>query len=651
MKRMRRRTRNRLISVSCTLAVLALGVFIVTAITKAGNSEFDQFVSSDAVRYGIVAEESMLEDYKHSDAAFITKSYTGNGGPGSWTGGPQGGTIAVESVQGTLNLCNNDMTVLAPEALRDFFTTGDNGAKLSKVEGKGFVGTSKEEIDAKINAYIAHAKARSQAVSSMESDGVKLGLYIPSTNDPEPTAPKKVEDPGENPPKAPAQPERIDDLQALFAKSTDEDIKKYTDASSYVAAVQAAVSGGSVDADFPALVEEYFEEWNKYQKEFEEYKNGPLAEFNKKVKAWEKYQEDLKAYEKAHKKWEKQNRYIKDQKDLMEKHGLIKKANYDAYTADELKKIVIVDVTGCSGSTAYVDMNPFYENNFDDLLTQYGDVIPMYIYKNEGQTIVFNTTGDRISPISVWHKTYKNEKFIPKYYLNYEGNMGGSAGDNDGSVAKSIIWNFDCSSEVYVKSDTIHSTIIAPNSKVTLGCEKVSGYGWIICKQYVSHSEWHTPWQPKDTPTPPVETATPTPNETATPTPTPVETPTPTPTATVTPPPSATPTITPPPSATPTITPPPTETPLVVLEEDVPKGPNEPEDEVEVPEDDVPLSDFSAPTKPKKNTTTLVEDKVPLSATVPETGDNMDPVLPLVGMGGALIGVIGIVVLRKKRLI
>lgn len=671
MKRIRRRTRNKIVGVVSTLMILVLGIFLVTVINKAGNNEFNQFVSKQAERYGIIAEESILEDYAHSDAAFITQTYKGMHTPPeeSWTGGPEGGQIAVTKVEGTLNFGNNNMTVLAPEKLKEFFTTGGRESKLSAVEGKGFVATSAEQIQAMISSYIKHAQARSEAVSKKESEGVKLGLYLPNTEE-EPQAPTNVvEDPGENPPSAPEQPKRIDELQSLFAKSSSEDIKKYTDASDYIAAVAKSVSGGSVDADFSALVEEYFKEWVKYQKDYDKYKNGELAEYNKKLEAWSEYQAELDKYKKAHDKWLKKNKCLADQKELMIKHNLVKYANYEETPAEVLQKVVIVDVTGCGEDVAYVNMNPFYENNFDDLLTQWGEVIPIYIYKREGQTIVFNTTGDRISPISKFHKTNKNEKFIPTFMLNYDGNQGGSKdNDSDGQVSKSIIWNFDSESEVYVKSATIHSTIIAPKSLVTIGCEQVSGYGWVVCKKYVSHSEWHTPWQPKETPTdtPPVITSTPTdeptptPTEEVTPTPTttPSEEPTPTPTETpaisTTTPPVITTTAPPVSLTTPpviyyTFSPSPSTTPLVVYEEDVPKQPAPTEEPVEISEDNVPLSNFDVPTKPKDKTTTIVEDKVPLAATVPETGDDMDPILPLAGMGIALLAMVGIVVLQRKR--
>ena len=89
---------------------------------------------------------------------------------------------------------------------------------------------------------------------------------------------------------------------------------------------------------------------------------------------------------------------------------------------------------------------------------------------------------------------------------------------------------------------------------------------------------------------------------------------------------------------------------MTVLEEEPPLGPKEPEEKT-VEDEDVPLSSVSAPTTPEEDTKTIINTKVPLASTVPETGDTMDPVLPLVGMGFSLIGVFGIVLARKKKLI
>ncbi len=102
----------------------------------------------------------------------------------------------------------------------------------------------------------------------------------------------------------------------------------------------------------------------------------------------------------------------------------------------------------------------------------------------------------------------------------------------------------------------------------------------------------------------------------------------------------------------------PTATPPVILEEDVPKGVVDKEEKVLAPGEDenkVPLSDAKEPTTPDENTTVVVnkEDKVPMSAAtpdaVPETGDTMNPMLPIAGMGLSILAFLAAVNVRRKR--
>ncbi|MEE3467027.1 MAG: collagen-binding domain-containing protein [Eubacterium sp.] len=671
MKRLRRRTRNRIISASCTLAVLALGVFIITAISKAGNdSEFDRFVG-DAAEFGIVAQDSMQEVFTHSASNFATKEYLH--GPSTSTGYDKAaenrilvGKIA-QNARFSLNQPDSTV-VFSTEAMRGKVASGENNGAAVRFEAETY-----EDICNQIDEYIKYTKAYSSSVVGKNSDGALLGFYAPDSN--MPTEPKEVKKPDVK--SEPKQPKRIDEISAELATMTDEDIKNYTGSSEYLQKVAASVSGGSVDADFTKLVEEYFKEWENYDRAMEEYRKD-LADHKDELEAYSKYLEEKEKYESALKKWKKKNDSTNTLFELMKKHnvGLLGDGSTkEINMGNDLKKFVIVDVLDVQGDVAYVDMDQFFDSGIDDYLTQYTkDAIPIRIYKRRNQTVVFNASNSTTSNVS---GNTKNEKFIPPFYIVDENGatyMGGNGYDVDEAVAKSIIWNFTSSDMILVKSDTIRSTIIAPNSDVRLGCERVCGHGWIICKSFWSNSEWYFPGKPpKRTPpkseppkttTPVTETSTPTASipvtETSTPTPSiPVtETSTPTPSIPVTETPTPTPTETPTTTTTPTPTPPtvtntpaPTETPIVFLEEDVPKGPSEPEEEVEVPEEDVPLADFSAPTKPKKKTTTVVEEDVPLASTIPETGDTMNPLLILIGMGCSLLGIIGIVFARKKKLI
>ena len=726
MKRIRRRTRNKLIAVASTLAVLALGVFIVTSVNMAGNnSEFDKFVG-DAKEFGIVAQDSIEETYVDSESNFATRVYKGTNAGAQYTGNNVGdaranapGKIIVGDVEGNFNLHTGATVVSVAENEKKVLNEFNIGHQVK------FEAETKEGIEAQIDAYIAHTKQYAESVVNKESEGAVLGFYYEPVGK-KPEAPEEVAEPVM--PTEPTQPEKKNE---------------YENAS-------GATTGEAAGADFQALVKAYFEEWEAYDKAYKQYKED-VKKYKSDLKEYEEYLEKLNKYNKKLKYWEDANKYQINQETLMKKHriGLLGDGSTgEINKGNDLRTFVLVDVLDVNDDVAYVDMDPFFDSNIDDFLCNYRENgIPIYVYKRPGQTIVFNSSDSSVSDFG------KNEKFLPPFYVVDTDGMtylGGNGYGKPDETAKSIIWNFTSTDMILVKSNVIHSTIIAPNSDVRLGCEKVSGNGWIICKSMWSASEWHMVGKeiPTGTPTPkpteevvvtppaeetpevkktaeptktpevkktpeptktpevkktteptktpevkktPEPTKTPevmkTPEPTATPetgkeTPTPVVIPTPevTPEAEATPTPSSTPegVVTPAPTSTPEVVIPPaptstpsivvppsststpapevtnapTETPLTVVDEDVPLGPASPEEEVtEVPEEDVPLSNFNAPTKPKKDTTTVIEEDVPLAATVPETGDSMNPMVPLAGMGLSLIAIAGVVVIRKKKLI
>ncbi len=68
-------------------------------------------------------------------------------------------------------------------------------------------------------------------------------------------------------------------------------------------------------------------------------------------------------------------------------------------------------------------------------------------------------------------------------------------------------------------------------------------------------------------------------------------------------------------------------------------------------EEEVPLSDAGPDEVPdKEEKYTLIPEDVPLAATVPETGDTMNPMIPIAGMGLSVLALVGVVVIRKKKL-
>ena len=233
-------------------------------------------------------------------------------------------------------------------------------------------------------------------------------------------------------------------------------------------------------------------------------------------------------------------------------------------------------------------------------------------------------------------------------------------------LAENVIFNLPYSKHVYVNE--VVGTVVAPQARLKFGGANEYNWdqstgancaGWLVCNEVYSNcGEWHyvrrftfPTFTPEPTPSEVVETNTPapTPTEENIPTPTPtfeiINTPTPVPTPTLK--------IVETPSPTPIIiintsTPAPTESPTIVLEEDVPKPPTKPDNPVNLDEDDVPLSNFSSPTKPKNKTTTLINKDVPLSATVPDTGDSTNIGLLIYEMI-ACIFAIGVIIIFKKK--
>ena len=240
-----------------------------------------------------------------------------------------------------------------------------------------------------------------------------------------------------------------------------------------------------------------------------------------------------------------------------------------------------------------------------------------------------------------------------------------------------VIYNLPYANKVWA-NQTI-GTILAPEADSKFGgnddndqSNRANCSGWFVTKRIESNcGEWHFYRTPPSTPTPtPTATPTPTPTPVVTesPTPTPVVTESPTPTPVVTESPTPTPVVTESPTPTPVVTESPTPTPVITTQPPVTTPPvvtppvttppvvyytmTPPPTPSETPttvvEEEVPLAPF-VPDEPS-DTTTIVED-VPLAATVPETGDTMNPMVPIAGMGLSLLAIVGVVVIRKKKLI
>ena len=266
----------------------------------------------------------------------------------------------------------------------------------------------------------------------------------------------------------------------------------------------------------------------------------------------------------------------------------------------------LIDITDVKEDVVYVDADNMIDNLNSGKIQNGG----LKITLRDDQSIVLNITE-------------KDKVTIPRYTLTVKDGT-----KTNEEIAESVIWNMPYVNDLAISSDNMRATIIAPKAFVNLN---VTGEGWLVCDTIVSNSgEWHMIYRklPKVIPTP---MATPTPSVTTTattvvtisPSPSPTSIITPTPIQTLTPTPSVTPTNSPVVTITPntTISPSPTilisatpsNVPLYSIDEDTPLTNKE-----------LRNHDMKKDSTTSKNTTTLLDDDVPLSDSSPETGDTID---------------------------
>ena len=293
----------------------------------------------------------------------------------------------------------------------------------------------------------------------------------------------------------------------------------------------------------------------------------------------------------------------------------------DVKTSAEVKDCnnYLIDITDVKEDVVYVDADNMIDNLKAGKIQNGG----LKIVLRDDQTIVLNITE-------------KDKVEIPRYTLTVKDGK-----KTNEEIAESVIWNMPYVNDLAISSDGMHATIIAPKAFVNLN---VTGEGWLVCDTIVRNSgEWHMIYRklpevtatPKVTSTPKVTqtntqiiTSTPSVTPTVTtvvtisPSPSPTSI-TPTSTQTLAPTPSVTPTNSPVVTMTPntTISPSPTilisatpsNVPVYSIDEDTPLTSKE-------------LTDSETPktSTTSKNTTTLLDDDVPLSDSTPETGDTID---------------------------
>ena len=612
MKRIKRRVRNRVFGTVITFLILLFGVIMVSGVNKAGNNILNYDVQADllgnAQNYGIVTE--WLNQGYHFDSNFAAKYFTathewnGRFTVGTYTDGDPLEVIATKIGAPTNKDLPNHDTKLVANNGKD----GSRPAVIRTAEENTYENLSKKFVIE--NVYDGKI-VFDQKMDVRFEDVDKLNGEIDSM----------------------LNSAKVKSQEIATRKSIKDEDYTITDKGNTTLVDISISKNNVVYVDATELVTD--------------------------KKDWINIAEGTDGG-----RFEKGNDYVQRMKDISVKKRANQYLVFNFVKYEKEKKENNVEVT--TGSAMKVTKKPSVENNkYDANNSNY----KVHIRKIEA---LYDENNNRVK-------------------LNSASND-----DQYTNTMKTIIYNLPYSTHVWC-NETI-ATIVCPNAKVKFGggqwdmSTNANCAGWLVCKWVFTHcGEWHYCRKvPHKTPTPkPTKTPTPTPTEeiTESPSPTPTieitESPSPTPTAEITESPSPSPTATPEvtttptpeetespsptpeetesPSPTPVITETPTTTPIITENPSptptmtppaiyytfnpLPENPTEPPIEV-IDEEEVPLAP-ATPEKPEK-ATTIIED-VPLAATVPETGDIINPLWLVLGMGGSLLIIIGIVVIGDKR--
>ena len=617
MKRIRRRTRNKIISVLSVIFVLTFGILLVTGINKAGNDVQKTLLGKEAYEYGIVTNK--LQQWYHLDTNFATKEYEYvNGGfdfrVSAYTDGMPGEVIATSvkdeikatsGIKDTKALIKTGMDPKSPENAGIFHYDKDSdqfyGGAMDVVQ------EDKDVLNSKIDNMISYVRGQSISLAGKLS---KKGVDYEITKN------------------------YLGNSPLITILTDDPNI--YINASDFIqwdnkydGSLNDGVSVYNTD-------EVYVKRKSSKQTiifNYAIYKEKEESEETVKPTSTpkEEKEEEVKETE-TPKVEETEEPEVKEEEPTPDPAPEITEEETPAPTDAEEEEEIIASLFGAKVARAAEKSTEIDIEASKDLRLQ----IHTVRFVDEGTPNQAPTSAEDI--------------------------------DKTLNVCESIIFNVPYGKQIWF--DEVFGTIAACNSDVKFGgsdgwtMNHGSCIGWLVAKTiFTNCGEWHYVRRkventPSPTPTPTEEVATPMPTPTEiveTPTPTPViETPSPTPTVVIETP-SPTPTITistPTPSPTPVVvieTPSPT--PLVVLEEDVPRTAMTPEPEIEeIPDEDVPLSHKKSPTTPSDDVFILTEDKTPLAATVPDTGDNLDPLLLFATMGISLLIIIGIIIFNRRRM-
>jgi hypothetical protein len=658
MKRIRRRVRNRIVGTTLTFLILLVGVIAVTGINKAGNNVANYDVQEDllgnAVNYGIVTE--WLNQGYHFDSNFAAKYFTGthawNGkfSIGTYTDGNPLDVIATKIGPPTNeNLPGYHQTVTA---------NGVNcSAVLRTAEEKTYANLSKKFT---ISDAFEDPQDESSHAIEVNDNGSKRYVVI----DEKPIIKFEKEDDLNAEVDGMISAARIKSKE--IAKRKSEKGKDYTiKCEGNSALVDISISNDNVVyVDATELLSDKFDNINI----LEGTDGGRFEKGNDTVQRMK----DISVKK-------RKNQYLvfnfvkyEDAEEETEKPTDTPKETETAEPTEETKiteptekpeKIEEPESKQDSDGNEILEPTQNPENNEILEPTQEPaeeEKETEELNKNEETVSIFGNPTVAKAAVKNYKYDENNSNYkvhIKKLDALYDENgnevkLNASSNSDDATnTMKTIIYNLPYSTHVWCNA-TI-ATVVCPDAKVKFGggqwdmSTNAECAGWLVCRWVFTHcGEWHYCRKITTTTTEPPkeETTTEPPKEEETSTPTP-EIATSSPNTTATPTPEIVTT-----TSTPTVVYysfSPSPTPLIILEEDVPKTPAT-EGPIEIDEEKPPLSNYSQPDKPSNKTTTLIE-KIPLSATVPETGDTINPFSLLVCMGVSLFSILGIVIIQKKR--
>ncbi len=685
MKKMRRRTRNRIIGICSTLVVLVLGVFIVSAVNLANDDVQSRLLGEDAYKYGIVTNS--LAQWYHVDTNFATKEYSYvNGGfdfrTSQYTDGVDEPVIATKvNDQIKATGANGQAIIYTGEDPKagPFNNWGKNkffydpGAKNFYGGAMDVQQKNANELNSKIDNMISHVRTQSLALAGKLSE-----------------------------------------------KDVDYTIEKRNgqgDAGNCLAYIKILTDDPVVYIDATQLIQEndvYSGFWN----------NGVDVADTDDILVKRKNKDQTIVFNFA--------RYKNAQKAAQQRYAK-KKASKKAKDPAKEEQAPVAEEEQAPADEEQAA--PVEENQApvaDDAAPAADEAAAPEAEEEETLSIlgVPGVAKAAVKPAEI-DVDESNKLALQIHQVRFEGEAKPSdapstkeAKEVTINVCESVIYNIPYGKQFWF--DEVFGTIAATDSDVKFGgsngweMNHATCCGWLVAKTvFTNCGEWHLIKLKKNTPPPTTEPPTTEPPTTEPPTTQPPTTEPPTteppttepptteppttepptteppttqppttqppttqpptteppttepPTTqppTTEPPTTQPPTTEPPTTQPPTTQPPATTAPVVTTQpptntppttytnppSNTPPvvyytfSPSPTETPTTVVEEEVPLSDFTPEEKPKQETTTIVED-VPLAATVPETGETMNPMIPIAGMGLSLLAIVGVAVIRKKK--